>query len=865
MKKRQLIYFGLTILFFLISVSTYGQPDSIIKSTTVENQKIRITPGKQYDAGALHNFFFGEHWRDLWNTEIDAEVLDLKTFGNGLTPTKKGGGLQTKSLRLKGNDGNEYKFRSIDKSPEETLPPELRYSVYADIIKDQISIGLPASSLITYPLMKETGILSVEPKIVVIQDDNNLGKFKKDFGGVLGIIELNPTAGKKSYNDFEGADKVVNGFEIFKEIEEDNDEQVNQIEFLKARLMDIFLGDRDRHADQWQWARYKNNGKRIWKPIPRDRDYAFGKYDGLFPWASQFLAHSLVGFNENIPQIIEITWTGRHLDRRFLNSLDKKKWDSVANYLISKLTDDVLLRAIKKLPVEMYNKAGKQLFGKLKNRRGQLKEAADDFYEINFDVVDIYGSNKKEFAEIEVKNKNELEVRLYKRDKKTGEKKGEPFYKREFSNKYTNEIRLHLIGGYDYALINGAIDNNILLRIISGEGKDEINNSSELKIKLYDSNKKNNIKSASSIYLNDDKVIIPLKDIDRYEPTIEDRYWFPAFTPVFNYNTDDGFILGGGPNFTQHGFRANPYLYFIELTGAYATIAKDYDFRFYGDFHKLIHNSRVQFFLKASELDFNRFYGFGNETLRNPDLANEGFYKTNQQDYSIESKISVDVSESFKLNFGAAYKYSNVKLDQISNVNILRPYGVGKLSTLGIKTGFDFDNRNNLVFPERGSKAVLEASFFPEIFNSESTFGKISGDFITYHSLKTFTDITLVLRAGVEALTDDNPFYYGASLGGLKNLRGFSRERFLGDAMIFGQSELRIYLASLNLFFPSKIGLSVLGDAGRVFLKDENSKKWHASYGGGLWLNIINAMILNFTIAVSPEVTKYYFLTGFTL
>ncbi len=49
------------------------------------------------------------------------------------------------------------------------------------------------------------------------------------------------------------------------------------------------------------------------------------------------------------------------------------------------------------------------------------------------------------------------------------------------------------------------------------------------------------------------------------------------------------------------------------------------------------------------------------------------------------------------------------------------------------------------------------------------------------------------------------------------------------------------------------------------FLKDENSRKWHSSYGGGLWVNIINAMILNFTIAVSPEVTKYYFSTGFSL
>ena len=69
---------------------------------------VTITPGRQYQAGGLHRLFFGTHYRDLWATPIKVQVLDLATFDGGLTPTRTGGGKQTKSLRFKSKDGREY-------------------------------------------------------------------------------------------------------------------------------------------------------------------------------------------------------------------------------------------------------------------------------------------------------------------------------------------------------------------------------------------------------------------------------------------------------------------------------------------------------------------------------------------------------------------------------------------------------------------------------------------------------------------------------------------------------------------------------------------------------------------------------------
>src|SRR5438552_19078005 len=80
-----------------------------------------VIPGKQYEAGVIHEFLFGSHWRDVWTTPIKVNVLDLNTYAGGLTPTKRGGGLQTKSLHFKGADGKKYKFMSVDKDPSKVL------------------------------------------------------------------------------------------------------------------------------------------------------------------------------------------------------------------------------------------------------------------------------------------------------------------------------------------------------------------------------------------------------------------------------------------------------------------------------------------------------------------------------------------------------------------------------------------------------------------------------------------------------------------------------------------------------------------------------------------------------------------------
>src|SRR5262249_32699982 len=153
---------------------------------------VRLAANPRYAASGLHRVLLGPNYRGLWATPIEVEELDLQHFAGGLTPVKKGGGKQTKSLRFESADGREFRVRSVDKDPEKALPPELRDTFVQWIAQDQMSAANPAAPMIADRLAAALGFLHVEHRFVVIPDDAALGPFRKEFGGMLGVLEERP-------------------------------------------------------------------------------------------------------------------------------------------------------------------------------------------------------------------------------------------------------------------------------------------------------------------------------------------------------------------------------------------------------------------------------------------------------------------------------------------------------------------------------------------------------------------------------------------------------------------------------------------------------------------------------------------------
>ena len=60
--------------------------------------------------------FFGEHYRKYYGINISAPTVNLDTLFGGLKPNRKGGGNQSRSLRLINSKGQEYAMRALHKS-----------------------------------------------------------------------------------------------------------------------------------------------------------------------------------------------------------------------------------------------------------------------------------------------------------------------------------------------------------------------------------------------------------------------------------------------------------------------------------------------------------------------------------------------------------------------------------------------------------------------------------------------------------------------------------------------------------------------------------------------------------------------------
>ena len=874
------------ITLFLLTIVPLSGIKSQNDSAYVFNGKKWVIPGPEYEAGWLHRFFFGSHWRDVWTTPLDVDVIDLDKFAGGLTPVKLGGGLQTKSLTLKGEDGKEYKFRSVDKDPKKTLPPDLQESIASDLVKDQISSAHPLAPLVIAPLLTAVGVLQSVPVLAVMPDDEKLGKFRKEFGGMLGTMQELP----KDLG-IEGSDKVISSDKLFKRLDDNHDEFVDSREFLKARLMDIFIGDWDRHRGQWKWARYEEDGVKIYKPIPEDRDQAFTKFDGLLPsMIFTSLIPQINDFGEDYPSMKKLTWNGRFLDQRFLVFLDKQTWDSVTDYVYSKLTDNVIDDAVKQLPPEVYKISGEELVEKLKSRRNQLKEASNEFYDRVNKYADIIATDKRDYAEIKGLPNAQTEISLYKRNKESGEKEGNALYHKIFDNNLTHEFRIYLKDGDDKAVVSGKDDNTPRIRIIGGEGKDELVDNSDLPVKFYDDGKKTIIKEGENTDIDDHKYIEPWDSLQAVYDKMKDKLtkdekgnaeekindikydirrvdkghqW--TLAPLFGYTSDYGVLFGFSRILYKYGYHVDPYVYKMQLTlgytpkiGGFQGLLVDYLANFFG----IIRGTQINLHARKSGIEVINYFGPGNETSYNDTLYSNKYYRVGHEEYTFNPSIEFPTKSVFRFNVGILAKYFHVNLDSNSYLMSTPTYGTGKISYLAGQSGFIVDGRDNAAAPLSGYFVSVQGSYYPKVFNNQNSFSKGSGDVRAYLHANPFT---LALRVRGEKIWGTYPFYESAFIGGTRSLRGFFSERFAGDASLVGGAELRTKLFDMSLLLPETIYMFLFAESGKVFLKGEDSKLWHTGYGGGLAISIVNrdaTFSLSFARSKERKVA-IYFNTGF--
>ena len=305
------------------------------------------------------------------------------------------------------------------------LPEELRETLAADILRDQMSAMHPGGPLVVPPLLAAVGVLHVVPRLAMMPDDPKLGEFRAEFANQLGTIEERPTESDEDSPGFAGAREILDTPKLIEELRDKPTVRVDTRAFLTARLLDLYLGDWDRHEDQWRWALVGNGKDERYLPIPRDRDQAFVRYDGIALSLMRVAQPQLINYGPEYAAPQAATWNGRNLDRRLLVEPERKDWEEAARAIQAALTDAVIDDAINRLPPEYKAIDGEQLRDAMIQRRGGLAAAAERTYEFLAKQVRLEASDKDDVAVVNRLEDGSTEISLSR-------KSGERYFHRTF-------------------------------------------------------------------------------------------------------------------------------------------------------------------------------------------------------------------------------------------------------------------------------------------------------------------------------------------------------------------------------------------------------------------------------------------------
>jgi hypothetical protein len=835
---------------------TLREVDFVYKDTVV------ISASDQYKKlpGKFGRFILGNNYRNVWNEPVTFKIFNINKEQGGFKIKSLGGGKQTKSLKLEDKNGKEWSLRTIEKDPEMALPVNLRSTLAKDVVSDVISASDPYAPLAVAVLAKAAGIPAAAPRYFFVPDDPSLGYYRPLFANkVVTLEDRDPVAD----NDTKSTNKIQN------KLYEDIDDKIDQPAVLNARLLDILIADFDRHADQWKWGT-KDTGKgKLYYPVPRDRDQAFFKSDGLLVgYLSRRRMAYLKGFTPRIKKINEFSFAARDFDRTFLNAINEKKWKEVADSFVVKITDDVIVEAANAYPREIKPMRTQKVIKTLKSRREQLVKESLKYYRFISRDVNINGSNQSEFFHLS-NDSGRLNVKVYKISKKDRDTTS-LIYNRSFEKKVTDELRIYGLNGDDKFYIDNDVSSRIKVRIIGGKGTDTFNIAGNNRTHIYDLSTENNMVLQDrrvNNHFSSDVNVNSFND-SRYQ---YDRVHIPRVNAGFN--AEDGILLGVGLWVRRFGFRKNPYAYDHKF-GFLIAPSRDaaYQFKYHGELNQLFNNKDVVLNAEFVNPTLNSFFGIGNRTEFDKDKGVD-YYRVRYKYVSGDALIRVRPTSFMNLSAGPSFYHywndysdnDNKILANIASNNIQDSLQIfsNKIYT-GFRVKMDIDYTNSEVFPTRGLRWITDFSQLYGMNDQSLTVGKITTDMTIYAKVSDLSKFSSVLRVGAGHIFNDRYDYFQAvNLGANNFLRGFRKNRFSGRTMFYAGTDLKYSLfRAKSKLLAGDVGAIGFYELGRVWAKNTDNGSFHHSYGGGFYFAPFDLILLSATIGISDENALFNFTLG---
>ncbi len=800
---------------------------------------VETIPVKGFAAGSFWRKMFGDNYRDMWTNPVRVPVLHIEQFEGGLTPYKIGGGKQTRSLRMVTSDSAEYVFRPVYKAPN--LTPEYRGTLMWKIFLDAGSASHPGANVAPVPLMDAFGFLNPAAQLVFMPDNPALGEYRKEFAGVLGTIEAYPSVPRKG-RAFANAVNIHDAESLLASLNKDATVQVNLKNLLRIRILDMLLGDNDRHADQWRWAQLAKGG--LYEPIPRDRDKVFLSYGGAIIGLARKAHPSLVKFDSVYPDPAALFENATNFDRRLIGQLDRSVWESTANDLKASVTDAIIDKMIAAMPLEFVAKST-GIRETLRYRRDHMPEVALRYYDELFEVADIHATDTADVATVVRQANGSVDVTFSSAG--TGQ-----WFQRHFDPAQTHEIRVYLHGGDDNARITGSAASSIPVRVIGGNGNNTLVDQSVVggrthPTHLYDEGNVDNVKYGRDIRLEISSYVDALNQYYNRRPLVHafggDRLPVKddgaSILPVVGLKT--GHRIGVVPKIGiaryVYGFRKVPYSSMVQADVGFSTGTHGWKANLLGDKRFESSDFHLPAIATMSQLEVVQFRGLGNDV----EDSDDSFFDVKQTQWSFYPGVGYSFAPGSDFTIGPIVRSTRTDSAKSDFLAQTRPYGFSSFSEAGVEVKLHFDSR--IVPDSARPRFVVDFSGagYPGFWDAKTAYESIEGYALGFIPIPIATKPVIALRGGGKKLYGNFPYFDAAFIGGGSSFRTEHRQRFAGDASIYGSAELRVPLFKVATLVPTDIGALAFTDAAKVYVDDDAAGGWHTAAGGGFWIGAINA------------------------
>ncbi len=837
----------------------------------ISDGSVSIKASELYDKGGLHKLIFGKLYREDWSTPVSFRNIDLSTEKGGLTPRKIGGGMSSKSIRLRDKDKKEYVLRSVEKGVAKVVPEIFQSSVVQDIFQDQIAASQPYAALIVPPLADAVGVYHTNPELVNLPRQGILGDYNDSYGNNLYLFEERPSGNQEQEDAFGNSRKIISYSDMIEKTRSSSKYHIHQEQVLRSRLLDIYLGDWDRHDDQWRWASFKEKDHDggdethiFYEPIPRDRDQVMFKYKGLMPAISKLLSPELrkfQTFGTDIKNVKYLAYNARHFDRNYLNELSRFQWLEIAEDMQEKLTDEVIDASMDRLPIEIQKLRGEEYQDAFRKRKEHLKEWAESHYEFLAKYVDVVGTNKNEFFDVKRKDDGSVEVIVYQITKDGS--LDDQLYHRIFSPKETKEIRLYGLDGKDKFVVEGQSNKGPLVRVIGGKGNDELTDSSIIKggrksTIVYDKISDNGMDPGDD-GLDERSDDFRVNEYDRKE-----FYYNSSIgIPFVGYNPDDGLVLQYSQALTTYGFRKSPYKSKHNIGLRYAANSNQFSVDYMARFTDVVGKADFGFdaFLHLPD-NVSNFFGLTNERKFSvSDFEDFDFFRYERTDLKIQPSLTWTTPRQVStISIAPYYRYVDVSQENDEFASDFEQSGLSDVdfdpsSFVGIELSYGMHKVDNPAYPTSGIHFQFEPSYNLNT-TTKKNFTSLQASLTLYNYLWIPKPFVLATKIEAGINWGDFDFYQANYLGLSNGLRGFRQNRFGGRSSFVFSNDLRLRLGTIPGAFPLTIGLLGTYDMGRVWNDDEDFDVWHRSYGGGFFISPFDVMPISFYFSKSTEDTS---------